>query len=150
MPKRVLIVANGFVNDAPRALPPEVRAFAGPGCEMHVIVPAHLSKLQSLCSDTDSSTADARVTLDRILQDMTALGLSATGQTAGEDQLQAIDDALADFHADAILLITHVPDQQNWRERQLITRVAQFGVPIESALITRDGNIAGALAPAIA
>ena len=145
MRKRVLIVANGFVNDASRALPPEVLKFADPDCDMHVVVPPHLSRLQSLCSDVDASRADARARLDRILQDMTALGLSATGQTGDEDQLQAVEDALAEFHADAILLVTHVPDQQNWRERQLAANAAQFGLPVKGALITRNGTVAGPL-----
>jgi hypothetical protein len=92
MRKRVLIVANGFVNDAPRALPAELLTFAEPDSEMHVIVPAHLTRLQSLCSDLDQPRADAQDRLDRILQDMTTLGLSATGHTADEDQLLAIEN----------------------------------------------------------
>lgn len=146
MRKRVLIVANGFVNDASRALPPELRAFAEPGCEMHVVVPLHLTRLQSLCSDLDRPRADAHNRLDRILQDMTALGLSATGQTGDEDQLLAIEDALAEFDAHAIALVTRVPGQQNWRERQLIADVARFGLPVQGALITRDGTVAAPLA----
>src|SRR5436190_2091889 len=55
MRKRVLIIANGFVNDAPHALPAEVLKFADPDCEMHVVVPPHVSRLQSLCSDVDAS-----------------------------------------------------------------------------------------------
>lgn len=145
MRKRVLIVANGFVNDAPHALPAEVRELAHPDSDMHVIVPPHLSRLQSLCSDVDASRADAGSRLERILRDMTALGLSATGQTGDENQLQAVQDALAGFHADAILLFTHVPDQQNWRERQLAANAAQFGLPVQGALITRDGTVAGPL-----
>jgi hypothetical protein len=146
MRKRVLIIANGFVNDAPRALPAELLAFAEPDCEMHVVVPAHLTRLQSLCSDLDQPRADARDRLDRILRDMTALGLSATGRTADEDQLLAVEDALTEFDADAIVLVTRVPGQQNWRERQLIAGVARFGLPVQGALITRDGTVAGPLA----
>jgi hypothetical protein len=145
MRKRVLIVANGFVNDASHALPPDVLKFADPDSDMHVVVPPHVSRLQSLCSDVDASRADAGARLDRILQDMTALGLSVTGQTGDEDQLQAVEDALAEFHADAILLVTHVPDQQNWRERQLAAHAAQFGLPVQGALITPDGTVAGPL-----
>jgi hypothetical protein len=146
MSTRVLIVANGFVNDAPRSLPPEVLEVADPYCDLHVVVPPHLSRLQSLCSDVDASRADADARLDRILQDMAAFGLSATGQTGDEDQLRAVEDALAQFHADAIVLITHVPDQQNWRERRLAANAAQFGLPVRGALITRNGTVAGPLA----
>src|SRR5690242_21479340 len=108
MRRRVLIVANGFVNDAPQALPAELREFAPADSDMHVVVPTHLTRLQSLCSDIDAPRADAQARLDRILDDMTALGLSAKGTTADEDQLQAIEDALAEFHAQAIVLITRV------------------------------------------
>jgi hypothetical protein len=145
MRKRVLIIANGFVNDAPHALPAEVLRCVDPDCDMHVVVPPHVSRLQSLCSDVDAARAGAGACLERILHDMTALGLSATGQTGDEDQLQAVRDALARFHADAILLVTRVPEQQNWRERQLAANAAQFGLPVQGALITRDGTVAGAL-----
>ena len=146
MRRRVLIVANGFVNDAPQALPAELREFAPADSDMHVVVPMHLTRLQSLCSDIDAPRADAQARLDRILDDMTALGLSAKGTTADEDQLQAIEDALAEFHAQAIVLITRVPDQQNRQERQLIARAARFGLPVRGALITRDGTVAAPLA----
>ncbi|MBV8989283.1 MAG: hypothetical protein JOY58_03955 [Solirubrobacterales bacterium] len=146
MKKRVLIVANGFVNDAPRALPAELRTFAEPNSQMHVVVPAHLTRLQSLCSDLDRPRADAHDRLGQILQDMTALGLSATGQTGDENQLLAVEDALAQFHPHAIVLITRVPGQQNWRERQLIAKVARFGLPVQGAQITHDGTVAGPLA----
>jgi hypothetical protein len=140
--KRVLIVANGFVNDASHALPGELREFAPPDSDMHVVVPTLLGRLQSLCSDIDAPRADAQARLDRILDDMTALGLSATGSTADEDQLQAIEDALAEFHAHAIVLITRVPDQQNRRERELTAKAARFGLPVGGALITRNGTVA--------
>ena len=145
MRKRVLILANGFVNHASRALPAELLTFAEPDSEMHVVVPAHLTRLQSLCSDLDQPRADAQDRLDRILHDMTALGLAATGQTADEDQLLAVEDALAEFHAHAIVLVTRVPSQQNWRERQLTANVARFRLPVQGAMITRDGTVAGPL-----
>jgi hypothetical protein len=145
MRKPVLIVANGFVNDAPTALPTELLTFADPHSQMHVVVPAHLTRLQSLCSDLDQPRADAHERLERILQDMTALGLSATGKTADEHQLLAIEDALAQFHAHAIVVVTHVPDQQNWRERQLIANVARFRLPVQGVQITHDGTVAGPL-----
>jgi hypothetical protein len=145
MPKRVLIVANGFVNDAPQALPAELLKFADPDSLMHVVVPQHLSRLQSACTDVDASRADARARLDQILQDMTARGLSATDQTGDENQLHAIEDALAGFHADAIVLVTHISDQQNWRERDLIANARRFGVPVQGAQITRDGTVTGPL-----
>lgn len=145
MRKRVLIVANGFVNDAPRALPAELLRFAEPDSEMHVIVPAHLTRLQSLCSDLDQPRTDAQDRLGRILQDMTALGLSATGETVDDDQLLAVEDALTTDHTHAIVLVTRVPAQQNWRERQLIANVARFGLPVQGALVTREGTVAGSI-----
>jgi hypothetical protein len=110
------------------------------------VVPAHLTRLQSLCSDLDRPRAEAQERLDRILQDMTTLGLSATGETADEDQLLAVQDALADYHSHAIVVITRVPGQHNWRERQLMANVARFGVPVRGAAVTRDGTVAGPLA----
>jgi hypothetical protein len=145
MTKRVLIVANGFVNDASRSLPAKLMRFAESDSEMHVVVPAHLTRLQSMCSDLDRPRAEARDRLGRILQDMTALGLSVTGEIADEDQLLAVEDALARHDSDVIVVVTRIPGQQNWRERQLIANVARFGLPVQGALIASDGAVAGPL-----
>lgn len=142
MTKHVLIVANDFVNDAPHALPAELRTFAPPDSEMHVVVPARLTKLQSLCSAVDQARVAARHRLDRILEDMTGLGLSATGEVGDEDQLLAIEDALAGFQADAIVLVTRVPEARNWRERPLIANAARFNLPVKGVHVTPDGNVA--------
>jgi hypothetical protein len=146
MRKRVLIVANGFVNNARHELPPQVLTFADPDSAMHVVAPAHLTRLQSWCSDLDQPRADAQDRLERILQDMTGLGLSATGQVGDEDQLLAVEDALAQYDSDAIVVVTRVRGQDTWRERQLIANVARFGLPVQGALVTREGTVAGPLA----
>lgn len=143
----VLIVANEFVNDAPRALPAELRTFAKPDSEMHVVAPAQLTKLQSLCSDVGQARTDARDRLDRILGDMTALGLSATGETGDEDQLLAVEDALAGFDADAIVLVVRAPGQQNWRERRLVANIARFNLPVQAVQVTREGAVVSCCAP---
>lgn len=42
---------------------------------------------------------------------------SPSGHVGDENQLVAIEDALAQFSADAIVVVGHVPGQDNWHER---------------------------------
>jgi hypothetical protein len=41
--------------------------------------------------------------------------------------------------------IMHVPDHENHRERHLAANPTQLGLPVQGALTTRDGTVAGPL-----
>jgi heptaprenylglyceryl phosphate synthase len=59
-----------------------------------------------------------------------------------EDQLLAIEDALAQFGADAIVVVGHVPGQDNWHERRVIERAREkLGVPVYAVPITAEGEV---------
>ena len=65
-----------------------------------------------------------------------------SGHVGDEDQLLAIEDALAQFGADAVVIVGHVRGQDNWHERRVIERAReQLGLPVYAVRITAQGEV---------
>ena len=113
---RVLIVANGFVQGAPDSFPPDVRKLFDQPHEVRVLVPTRTGRLAWLASDSGPASREAAALVSEILADMQRKGIEhpPSGDVGDEDQLLAIQDALAQFSADAIVIVGHVPGQDNW------------------------------------
>jgi GABA permease len=57
--------------------------------------------------------------------------VDAAGDTGEADPLLAIQDALATFEADEVVLFTHPGDKGNWMEEGLVDDARErFGVPV--------------------
>jgi hypothetical protein len=141
---RVLIVANGFVQGAPDSFPPDVRELFEQPHEVRVLVPTRTGKLAWLTSDTGPATREASALVSEILADMQRKGIEhpPSGHVGDENQLLAIEDALAQFSADAIVVVGHVPGQDNWHERRVIERAReQLGIPVYAVPITAEGEV---------
>jgi len=126
--RRVLVVANracpcptlvDAVND---------RAAQG---HVHVVAPALNSRLRHWVSDIDQALADARRRLADVVTALSLRGLRVTAEVGDSDPLAAIDDALAQFPADEVLLATRTPRHANWLERGLAARARErFALPV--------------------
>jgi hypothetical protein len=141
---RVLIVANGFVQGAPDSFPPDVRKLFDQPHEVRVLVPTRTGKLAWLTSDTSPAKREASALVSEILADMERKGIEhpPSGHVGDEDQLLAIEDALAQFGADAVVVIGHVPGQENWHERHVVERAReQLGLPVYVVPITGEGEV---------
>ena len=144
MALRVLIVANGFVQGAPDSFPPEVRRLFEQPHEVRVLVPTRTGRLAWLTSDIDPAKREASALVSEILADMQRKGIEhpPTGHVGDENQLQGIEDALANFGADAIVVVGHVPGQDNWHERHVIERAREhLGLPVYSVPISAEGEV---------
>lgn len=102
-----LLVLAGEPVDAAR-----VRA-ALPGqedlhdAEVLVVAPAlNASRIAFWMSDSDEAIADARETEQRSVRSLRSEGVRAGGEVGESEPLVALQDALATFDADAILLLT--------------------------------------------
>ncbi len=105
---RILVVANETVGG--RALLDELKSRSGTGeSEIYVVVPALTSsRLEHLAHDVDAAIEEARQRLDDSLAGMAAAGLSARGQVGDHhDPMSAIEDTLAEFPADEVVVSTH-------------------------------------------
>jgi hypothetical protein len=141
---RVLIVANGFVQGAPESFPPDVRKLFEQPHEVRVLVPTRTGRLAWLTSDTGLATREASALVSDILADMQRKGIERppSGDVGDENQLLAIQDALVQFSADAVVVVAHVRGQDSWHERHVIERAReQLGLPVHVVPITANGEV---------
>ena len=127
---RLLVVANETVGG--RALMTEIeRRCGGRPNEVRIVVPALTSsRLEYLAHDVDAAIADAQARLDHSLRTISSAGLRASGEVGDHhDPNVAIEDALASFAADEVIISTHPPARSRWLERGVVER-AEREVPL--------------------
>ena len=104
------------------------------GAEVLVISPAtNQSKVAFWVSDSDEAIAGADAAQEETVERLEEEGVDAAGDTGESEPAVAIEDALATFPADRIVVFTH-PDL-DYREDQALEE--RFGVPVTHAQITR-------------
>jgi hypothetical protein len=110
------------------------------GAEVLVISPAlNDSPLAFWVSDSDEAIAKADAVAQETVERLEEQGLDAAGDTGESEPLQAIQDALATFPADRILVFSHPDGQQAYREEQLEGIEERFGIPVVRSTVTRQG-----------
>ncbi len=109
------------------------------GAEVLVISPAtNRSKLAFWVSDPDEAIAEAEAAEEETVERLEEEGVDAAGQTGESEPAVAIEDALASFPADRIVIFSHPGSDRDYREDAgLADAEARFGVPVEHAVIER-------------
>lgn len=107
------------------------------GAEVLVISPAtHASALAFWVSDADEAIAEADHAQSETVASLRDAGVEATGDTGESEPAVAIQDALATFAADRIVLFNHPEGHEDYRElKGLDDAEARFGVPVTRASI---------------
>ena len=107
------------------------------GAEVLVISPAtNQSKVAFWVSDSDEAIAEAETAQQETVERLEEEGVDAAGDTGESEPNVAIQDALATFPADRIVVFSH-PDL-DYREDQALDDIeARFGVPVTHAEISR-------------
>jgi hypothetical protein len=104
------------------------------GAEVLVVSPATTrSKVAFWMSDPDEAIAEAYAAQEETVERLEEEGIDAAGDTGESEPAVAIEDALATFPADRIVVFTH-PDL-DYREEQALEE--RFGVPVTHAEISR-------------
>lgn len=131
----LLVVANETVEGS--ALVETVRDIAlACDAEVLVVAPALNSRLRHWMSDSDGAHHAAGVRLARCLARLREAGVSATGHVGDADPVLAIEDAMADFPADEIVIGTHPEERSNWLARDLVARTCTyFGLPVAHVVV---------------
>jgi hypothetical protein len=93
--------------------------------EVLVVAPALDSKVRFWASDPDPAIERAQQVADESAERMDEEGIDAVPDTGEPDPLQAIQDALVTFEADAIVLCTHPGGQENWQEEGLVEQARE-------------------------
>jgi GABA permease len=128
--RRLLVV----VDDACTApeLCTSVRAYAGDQpIEAVVLAPARGTAATQWYVDEDAARADATHRLRTCVACLARDGIRVTGELSDPDPVQAIADALHEFAADEILLVTAPQRPSRWLRQNVIDRARQaFRQPI--------------------
>ena len=117
--RRVLLVANRTCPCP--ALLDAVGERAGAG-HVHLVAPALNTRLRHALSDTDDAVAAARERLAHATALLEPRVAQVTAEVGDADPLVALDDALARFAADEVVIGTLPPGDSNWLERGLIEK----------------------------
>jgi hypothetical protein len=87
-----------------------------------VVAPALNSRTRFWISDPDPAIERAEEVQEETVERMDEEGIDAAGDTGESDPLLAVEDALATFPADEIVLFTHAGGARNWLEEVSSTR----------------------------
>ena len=107
------------------------------GAEVLVISPAtNRSKVAFWVSDSDEAIAEAETAQQETVERLEEEGVDAAGDTGESEPDVAIQDALATFPADRIVVFSH-PDLDYREDQALDDLEDRFGVPVTHAEISR-------------
>ena len=109
------------------------------GAEVLVVSPAtNQSKVAFWVSDSDDAIAEAETAKEDTVERLEEEGIDAAGQVGESEPAQAIDDALATFDADRIVIFSHPEGDRDYREDEaLAAGEKRWNVPVTHALISR-------------
>jgi GABA permease len=131
----LLIVANETVEGT--ALVETVRDIAlSQDADVLVVAPALNSRLRHYMSDSDRARDAAEQRLAGCLTRLRDAGVHATGHVGDADPLRAMEDAMAVFPADEIVIGTHPEPFSNWLAHDIVARAcARFGLPVAQIVV---------------
>ena len=109
------------------------------GAEVLVLSPAsNQSKLAFWVSDPDEAIAEATTAETDSVERLEEEGVDAAGAVGESDPAQAIDDALATFAADRLVIFSHPEGDRDYREDEsLADAETRWNLPVTHALISR-------------
>ena len=126
---QLLVVADTWC-DAERACEKVWETLRDRRGKVFVISPVLTGRLHTLTSDIDKESAAAKRRLNDVLTQLRDRGYIASGRVGDQDPLRAIKDALFDFRANAILVVTTAATDEIWSERNLVERGTDLGLPV--------------------
>jgi hypothetical protein len=107
------------------------------GAEVLVVSPAtNQSKLAFWVSDPDDAIAEAKQAETETVTNLREEDVDAAGDVGESDPAQAIDDALATFAADRIVIFSHPEGDRDYREDEALTE-DRWNIPVTHAVIER-------------
>ena len=122
-----------------------LRAAAGEDAqeaEVLVVSPATSSSpLRFWMNDIDDSIAGAEEAQEESVELLAEDGIDASGEAGEAEPALALQDALATFPADRIVIFTHPGGDRDYREDEgLRDAEGRFGVPVSFAEISRSSG----------
>jgi hypothetical protein len=108
--------------------------------DVRVVAPAtDLSRLDWLANDEDEARGEAADRAERVGSEAAPEAQSVDAEVGDSDPVQAIEDALREFPADALLLVTRRDEDAGWLEEGTAEEaLARFDLPIERVVVDED------------
>jgi nucleotide-binding universal stress UspA family protein len=109
------------------------------GAEVLVVSPAtNQSAVAFWVSDSDDAIEEAEAAQEETVERLEEEGVDAAGDTGESEPAVAIQDALATFDADRIVVFSHPDGDRDYREdADLADAEQRFGIPVTHAVIGR-------------
>jgi hypothetical protein len=137
-PRRVLVISNETVE---AEILRDTIAARADRTQVLVVASALNTRLRHWLSDEDPARRAADRRLAGALAGLRAAGVDVDGWVGDADPLMAIEDALATFAADELLIATHPEARSNWLAHDLVGRAcARFSLPVLHLVV--DGVVA--------
>ena len=115
----------------------EAMASDAEDAEVMVVAPALNNRFRFWMSDDDEAIARAEQVQEETVERMDDEGIDAAGDTGEADPLLAINDALATFEADEIVLFTHEGGKRNWLEEGIVDAAKErFDAPVRHMVVS--------------
>jgi len=133
MARRILaLVSEPISGDA-------LKSAMGDGAEQAevlVVAPALNSRWKFFLDDPDEAIARADAVQQETVERLDEEGIDAAGDTGESDPLLALNDALATFEADEIVLFTHPDGKRNWLEDGVVEKATErFDQPVRHIVV---------------
>lgn len=136
MAKKILALVSEAVSAD--ALKSAVGEGAANDAEVLVVAPALNSRTRYFLADPDPAIARAGEVQEETVERLNEEGVdAAAGNPGEEDPMLALQDALATYDADEIVLFTHSGGNRNWQEEGLVDDATErFGpTPVRHVVI---------------
>jgi nucleotide-binding universal stress UspA family protein len=96
------------------------------------------SPLRFWVSDADAAIEHAESTAEETVERLDEEGVDAVGDTGESDPMQALEDALATFDADRVVVFTHPEAERDYLEEGFVEEAEhRLGVPVIHREVTR-------------
>jgi hypothetical protein len=139
--KRLLVVVGEAVTDD-RLRDEIVNHLDGGEGRIYVLAPALAQdRLHQFAGDVDEGIRAARVRMEETLEELRGGGLEAQGAVGDSEPERAIEDALEQFKADEIIIVTHPDGDARWLEADAFQQASDhFEQPVTRITVERDGD----------
>ena len=109
------------------------------GAEVLVVSPAtNQSPLAFWVSDSDDAISEADAAQEESVERLEEAGVDAAGDTGESEPAVALEDALATFAADRVVVFSHPEGDRDYREDDGLREIEErLGLSFTHALITR-------------
>ena len=135
-PSHLLVLADVWCKA--EGLCEEVLRRAGDAGRVLVVAPALASRLHTLTDDTDRESNVAQARLEGVLARLEQHGVRAEGHIAAQNPALAVEDALHDFAATEVIVVTDDHEHANWSEHGLTARIARPGLIVTRLTVAHE------------